>query len=112
GQFSDIFDQLFGSRGGGGGRTAGGARGRVRPEPQRGADVEHPVTLTFQQAARGTVLPLQINRDGKLETIDIKVPAGVKEGSRVRIKGRGQQAGGTPGDLFIVTHVTPHPYFR
>src|SRR5438874_8476651 len=79
----------------------------------RGADVEHPVTLTFAQAARGTTLPLQINRDGRLETIDIKIPAGVKEGSRVRIKGKGQEApGGEAGDLYIITQVHPHPYFR
>jgi DnaJ-class molecular chaperone len=58
-------------------------------------------------------LPLQINRDGKLETIDVKVPAGVKDGSRVRIRGRGQQViGGEAGDLYIVTKVLPHPYFR
>ena len=58
-------------------------------------------------------LPLQINRDGKIETIDVKIPAGVKEGSRVRIKARGQQViGGEPGDLFIVTKVLEHPYFR
>ena len=87
-------------------------RGRAKPEPQRGADVEHPVTLTFEQAARGVTLPLQINRDGKLETIDIKIPPGVKDGSRIRIRGRGQQAGGEPGDLFIITQVLPHPYFR
>ncbi|HYO11406.1 MAG TPA: J domain-containing protein, partial [Tepidisphaeraceae bacterium] len=130
GDFGDIFDQLFGSRGNAGG--AGGARGpgpgagfggggfggagagpRSRPQPQRGADVEHPVTLTFAQAARGTTLPLQINRDGRLETIDIKIPAGVKDGSRVRIKGKGQDApGAESGDLFIVTTVHPHPYYR
>jgi DnaJ-class molecular chaperone len=76
--------------------------------------VEHPVTLSFEQAARGTHLPLQINRDGKLETIDIRIPAGVKDGSRVRVKGRGQAGAGhgEPGDLFIVTRVTPHAYFR
>jgi curved DNA-binding protein len=110
GDFSDIFDQLFGGRGG----TAGKAipRSRAKPEPQRGADVEHPVTLTFEQAARGVTLPLQINRDGKLETIDIKVPPGVKDGSKIRIRGRGQQAGGEPGDLFIITQVVPHPFFR
>jgi DnaJ-class molecular chaperone len=113
-----IFDQLFGGRarggaGGGGGGGGGGGRSRQRETPQRGADIEHPVTLTFEQAARGTHLPLQINRDGKLETIDLKIPPGVKEGSRVRIKGRGQQsAGGEPGDLFIITSVQPHPYFR
>jgi len=110
GDFSDIFDQLFGGRGGAAGKAS--PRGRAKPEPQRGADVEHPVTLTFEQAARGVTLPLQINRDGKLETIDIKIPPGVKDGSKIRIRGRGQQTGGEPGDLFIITQVLPHPYFR
>ena len=106
-QFADIFEQFFGAKSG-----RGEARGRTRPQPARGEDIEYPVTLTFAQAARGMTLPLQINREGKLETIDIKIPAGVKEGSRVRIKGRGQHSAGEPGDLFIVTKVLPHPYFR
>jgi DnaJ-class molecular chaperone len=109
GDVGSIFDQLFG---GGGGRTRG-ARSRAAPQPApRGGDIEHPVSLTFEQAAIGTHLPLQINREGKLETIDIKIPAGVRDGSRVRIKGRGQQTGGEPGDLFIIVSVLPHPYFR
>ena len=112
--FADIFDQLFG---GGVGRSAGGRRPGPRmrptpPEPDRGADVEHAVTLTFEQAARGTTLPLQINRDGRLETIDVKIPAGVKDGSRIRIRGRGQYGPGGAGDLYIVTTVTPHAHFR
>ncbi|MGA3065214.1 MAG: DnaJ C-terminal domain-containing protein [Tepidisphaeraceae bacterium] len=106
-----IFEQLFGGRRAGGG--GGGGRSRAKPEPQRGADIDHPVTLSFEQAARGTHLPLQINRDGKIETIDIRIPAGVKDGSRVRVRGRGQQSQlGESGDLFIITRVTPHPYFR
>jgi curved DNA-binding protein len=116
GNFADIFEQFFGQRGGTGGAPAGfGGRAgaRARPEPQRGADVEHVVTLSFQQAARGTTLPLQINRDGRLETIEVKIPPGVKDGSRIRIRGRGQQApGAEAGDLYIVTRVEPHPYFR
>ena len=115
GDFGDIFDQLFGNRGGqaAGGFGRGGTRGRVRPEPARGQDVEHEVTLTFEQAARGTTLPLQITRGpGQTETIEVKIPPGVKDGSRIRIKGRGEQTGGEPGDLFIITHVLPHPYFR
>jgi curved DNA-binding protein len=123
GYFSSIFEQLFGrsaaGAGGGGGATTsrgagrGATRGRSRVEPDRGADIDHPVTLAFEQAARGTSLPLQINRDGKLETIDIKIPPGVKEGSRIRIRGRGQHmTGGEPGDLFILVNVRPHSYFR
>lgn len=106
GDFSEVFEQMFG--GGRGGRS----RGRARAEPPRGADIEHPVTLTFEQAARGTDITLKMDRDGKVETIDVKIPPGVKEGSRVRIKGRGQHTGGEPGDLFIITNVLPHRYFR
>jgi curved DNA-binding protein len=111
---------MFGGRAGRGaapgagmGGMGGAGAGRARPQPQRGQDLEHTVTLTFEQAARGTTLPLQIDRDGHRETIDIKIPPGVKDGSRIRIKGRGQHSyGGESGDLFILTHVAPHPYFR
>ncbi len=113
GGFGDIFEQFFGGQRGASRGAQPEPRGRARPQPTRGEDIEYPITLTFAQAARGMTLPLQINRDGKLETIDVKIPAGVKEGSRVRIKARGQQlSGGEPGDLFIVTKVLAHPYFR
>jgi DnaJ-class molecular chaperone len=112
GQFHDLFEQLFG-RGGAARGAAGRTRGKAEPQgPAKGADVEYPVALTFEQAARGTTLPLQINRGGKLETIDVKIPGGVKDGSRVRIKGRGEQGPGEPGDLFIITSVKPHEKFK
>src|SRR4051812_38611066 len=114
--FGDIFEQFFGGRGGGGGAgvRGGGGGGRTRggAAPQKGGDVGHPGELTVEQAARGVTLPLQINRDRRIETIEIKIPPGVKDGSRVRIKGRGQQTNGEPGDLYIITSVTPHAYFR
>ncbi len=110
GQFADIFDQFFG-KGGAAAPGASGARSR-RTHTPRGEDIEYPVTLTFAQAARGMTLPLQISRDGKIETIEVKIPAGVKDGSRIRLKGQGQQVNGEPGDLFIVTRVLAHPYFR
>ena len=104
----DIFEQLFGAR-----RGAGRA-GRARaPEPQRGADVEHTVTLSFEQAALGYTLSLQINRGGQLETIELKIPAGVKDGSRVRVRGKGQGgSGAATGDLYVITRVKEHAYFR
>jgi curved DNA-binding protein len=110
GGFADIFEQFFGGQARGGAAAPGARQGRA--QTPRGEDIEYPVTLTFAQAARGMTLPLQISREGKLETIDVKIPAGVKEGSRVRIKGKGQHTNGEPGDLFIVTRVLPHPYFR
>ena len=114
GDFNDVFEQMFG-RGSRAKRERDRARGGygAEPGPVRGADVEHEVTISFEQAARGTNLPLQINRDGRTETIDIKIPAGVKDGSRVRLRGKGQESpGGEHGNLFIVTRVAPHPYFR
>ena len=105
GNFSDMFEQLFG------GKAAPRPGGRQAP-PARGADIEHPVTLTFEQAARGTTLPLQIESEGKIETIEIKIPPGVNDGSRIRVRGRGQKSSGEPGDLFIKATITPHRYFR
>src|SRR5258706_11688665 len=114
--FGDIFEQFFGRGGapGGVGGARGGARSgtRGRPAPQRGADVEHPVTLSFEQAARGTKMAFQLDRDGRLQTIEVNIPPGIKDGSRIRMKGQGQQTNGEPGDLYIVTQVAPHPYFR
>jgi curved DNA-binding protein len=112
GGFGDIFEQLFGGARGGTGGGRGRSRQQAPPPPQRGADLEHEVTLTFMQAVRGVTLPLQIDREGKRETIEIKIPAGVNDGSRIRIKGRGHGEIGSAGDLFIITRVLPHDYFR
>ncbi len=109
GQFGDIFGQLFGGAGPFGRQ---GGRRRHPGAPDKGQDIEHPVTLTFEQAARGTSLPLRMDIGGHIETIDVKVPSGVKDGSRVRVKGKGDRSGNQPGDLFIVVSVTPHRYFK
>jgi DnaJ-class molecular chaperone len=105
GNFSDMFEQLFGA--GKTGRAGGG-----RQVMTKGADIEHPVTLSFEQAARGTTLPLQIDTGGKIETIEIKIPAGVNDGGKIRVRGRGQPGMGEPGDLYIKTSILPHRYFR
>ena len=57
-------------------------------------------------------MSIQMNRDGKVETIEVKVPSGVKDGSRMRMKGLGQPGAGERGDLFIIISVAPHEYFR
>ena len=75
-------------------------------------DILRAFNAYLEQAARGTTLPLQIESNGKTETIEIKIPAGVKDGSRIRIKGRGQPGHAEAGDLYIITAVRPHPYFR
>jgi curved DNA-binding protein len=110
--FGDIFEQLFGQSGASPRR---GRQTRARsqpPQPPADLDAETKITLTFAQAARGTTLPLQITRDGRGESIEVKIPPGVKEASRIRIRGLGHQANGFTGDLYIITHIHPHPYYR
>jgi DnaJ-class molecular chaperone len=114
GQFGDIFDQLFGQRGpfGRGRRGRAGSSQAPVDYEAGGQEVEYPVRLSFVQAARGTTLPITINRGTRSETIDIKIPAGVKTGSRVRIKGKGAIGPNGPSDLFVVAQVDDHAYFR
>lgn len=94
-------------------------RGPARPEttavsPPPNYDITHDVTLSFEQAARGTKLSVQlIGANGQRpETLEVTIPPGVHEGSRVRVRGRGQGSPyGGRGDLNIVTHIERHPYF-
>ncbi|HUT02063.1 MAG TPA: J domain-containing protein [Phycisphaerae bacterium] len=124
------FGDLFGGGGGGSGFTGmslddilqalrgrGGRRQRRRPEPQPGADSETHLTIEFLQAIRGTTTRIRMTRqdaDGRTheETLDVKIPPGVQEGSKVRVRGKGQMGDGGAGHLYIVVHVRPHPYFR
>jgi curved DNA-binding protein len=108
GAFGDIFDQLFGERG----AFGRGRRQRREPEEANLGDIEYPVTLTFQQAARGHTLPVQINRGNRTDTVEVKIPSGVKTGSRVRLRGRGGRGPTGPADLFIIVNVADHPYFK
>ena len=102
-----LFDQLFsGARGGRGSRT-GGAR-------LAGEDYEHPTEVTLEEAFSGTTRLIQIQpADGPPRTIEVKIPAGVADGSRIRVAGKGGPGrnGGPPGDLFLVISIAPHPRF-
>ena len=91
----------------------GGGAGRRRSPPRRGPDAELPITLDFLQAARGTVTTIQLRGlDGSAQQIDVKIPPGVNEGSKIRIRGKGNPGSAGPGDLYLITHVRQHPYFR
>lgn len=101
GGFEDIFGEVFG-------------RGSRRRGPQRGADLEYRLDLDFLQAIRGTDVKTNISRSTGTESLTVKIPPGVRTGSRVRVAGKGEAGfnGGPPGDLFIETSVRSHPYFR
>jgi len=111
--FDDIFSMF--TQGGGGafgsgrfGQSTGGYRGFGGP--QKGADVTARTTLDFITAAQGETITLQAE-DGK--PFKIKVPAGVADGQKIRLRGRGRPSpdGGEPGDIVVQVTVRPHPVF-
>jgi molecular chaperone DnaJ len=185
GGFQDILSNLFGGAAGGGAAGGTGTRGRGGagtaggPRPERGADLESSVAISFEQAIAGAQIPLSVATTqpcptcrgtgakpgtspkvcpkcqgrgiesqgqglfsisqpcsrchgsgaiiedpcptcqgaGQQKTVKnykVNIPAGVREGSRVRLAGKGEAGrnGGPPGDLYVVTHVAPSPIFE
>ena len=132
--FEDLFAQMFGGAGGGGARnvrfgTAGGGAQTINLEdllggfggfgggysatrgPRRGEDVEARTTISFRQAAVGDTITLRTPEGG---TITTRIPAGVKDGQKIRLRGKGRRGdpGAPPGDLLLHVHVRPHPVFE
>ena len=91
----DIFANLFGGRRG----------------PRKGQDLQTESTITFRESIYGTTLDLRLNIEGKSQQITARVPAGVQDGAKIRVKGKGAPGEAGPGDLFIYLHVKPHPVF-
>jgi len=110
--FSDFFTTFFGGGGGEAGPGRGRA-GRVR-QPRKGRDVEHEIELTLEDAFHGVTRRLALKQDGHSRTVDVRIPAGVGDGSRVRVPGEGEQGGGgaPAGDLYLRIRLMPHPTFE
>src|SRR3989441_7825660 len=138
--FSDFFEQLFGSMGGaaGFGRRGGGIEEDFATE--RGRDIEGDIMVTLEEAMRGSVRSVQVRHGvpcehcggtgrraghvcnvcggtgqvAKTETYQVKIPAGVGEGQRLRVAGRGEAGvgGGTAGDLYLRVRFAKHPDFE
>ncbi|MEE1878161.1 DnaJ C-terminal domain-containing protein [Altererythrobacter litoralis] len=107
---SDLFEGLFG---GGGGRRSSGMGGgfgsqRRPPPPQRGADIAYRLAVSFVDAAARRDQRITL-ADGK--TIDLKLPAGVEDGTQMRLKGKGQQGPGGAGDGIVTVSVGGHPFY-
>jgi curved DNA-binding protein len=124
GGFSDFFSMLFGEEGLGG--FSFGRRG-ARAEPgswsTRTPTQEANITITLEEAYRGAsksfvIQTLEYQPDGTFtptsKRYEVKIPAGVTEGSRIRLAGQGGVSPGTrgPADLFLRVHIAPHPIFK
>jgi DnaJ-class molecular chaperone len=107
--FSDFFRTFFG----GGGREPGRARGRA-PRGHRGQDIEHEIELTLEEAYHGATRRISIKDGGHARSVDVRIPVGVKDGSRVRAAGEGASGanGGSAGDLYLRVRLRPHAVFE
>lgn len=107
--FGDMFQDIF-----------GGARGgpRSHRRPSKGADLRYTLNISFEDSALGCekVISFVRQKGGKEESakLSVNVPAGVKEGQRLKLAGEGDtvQGGGTPGDLYVIINIQEHPLFK
>lgn len=126
--FEDVFGDLFGGgRGGtrrgspgfGGSGGSGlppefadlfgnGGFGGYQPTPTKGADRTASTSISFGGSINGTKIGL---REPNGEVIDVRIPAGIKDGQKVRVKGKGQGGAAGPGDLMVTVTVKPHDFF-
>jgi len=100
----DLFEGLFGGRGG----AEGAQSFRMRA---RGADVSYSLPVSFLDAAKGAKKRVTV---GEGHTIDLTIPAGVRDRQTLRLKGQGMPGfeGGPPGDAYVEVHIQPHPFFE
>jgi curved DNA-binding protein len=130
GGFSDFFETIFGGGGGGfrggfqqGGFSQGGFGGSYQQRPRRGSDSEAVYELTLDEAYRGGSKSITLQEqvagpDGiprmTTKTLDVKVPAGIKDGQKIRLAGQGNpgMGGGSKGDLYLRIKLLPHHLFK
>lgn len=102
--FADLFETL--------GRRHGGAR--RGPIPLHGRDYETAVRISLEQAHRGTTVNLNLEDEEGGRTLEVTIPAGVSEGQKLRLRGKGGKGrnGGADGDIYLHIALAPHPVFR
>ena len=105
GGFADLFKNM--------GQRSKRQQRRVSPTP--GRNIEHAVTVPFTTAVLGGEAQIAVRRsDGHVETIQVKIPAGIEDGKKIRLRGQGEPSpnGGPAGDVLIRVTAAPHPHFR
>jgi curved DNA-binding protein len=105
--FSDFFEQMFGGqrRGNGFGGQPGFAE---EPEAEESRDIEGDILVTLEEAKRGSVRTVTVRRENRTDSHQVKIPAGITEGQKLRIAGRGEHG----GDLYLRIRLAKHPDFE
>ena len=115
--FSDFFEQVFGGARRNAGSPGGFGGGRGQAFAERGGDIEGDILVTLDEALHGSVREVNVRhpegRGVKTETHQVKIPAGVAEGQKLRLAGRGEPGsnGGSAGDLYLNVRLAKHPDF-
>lgn len=114
--FGGDFSAIFGG-GGRGGRRSGGFNpfgGAQHAQPMQGRDVEVPLTVSFHEAYHGGERAVSLQGAGGLESVRVRVPKGVTDGAKLRVRGKGQPGamGGPAGDLLLRVEIAAHPRYR
>lgn len=112
--FSDFFHTFFGGSMGSPDEEPRGRRGRTARTARQGRDVEQELSLSLEDTYHGATRRLSIKHDGHARTVDVRIPAGVGDGSRVRVAGEGELGGGgaPSGDLYLRIRQLPHSRFE
>ncbi|GCE49374.1 curved DNA-binding protein [Thermosporothrix hazakensis] len=106
--FSDFFNTFFFS----GSPTGSGFATGSRRQQTRGRDVESDIEVTLAEAYQGVTRTLELTEaDGTTRRLQVKIPAGVQEGSRIRVAGQGIAGTQGRGDLYLRVHIEPDPRF-
>lgn len=120
----DIFSQLFGNMGGRGGRRVyrtGGSPFSSSYGPHggfnqavKGQDLVYELALTLEEISEPTKKTISYQIEGRQESVTVKIPAGIQEGKKLRLTGKGAQGkfGGPAGDLYVKIKLLDHPLFR
>jgi len=99
----DPFADLFG----------GGGEQTYRQMPQKGQDYEYNLSITLEESVSGVEKKLSLQKEDRVEEINIKIPPGISNGKKLRLAGKGSQGvnRGLPGDLYLNISILPHPIF-
>jgi curved DNA-binding protein len=110
--FGDIFENIFGGSAGAGGARRSSKRRASNPfeayeDAMPSRDVNAELEIGFEDAVRGVTRRVSLQRNGREEKIDVKIPAGIRDGGKIRLGGKGESG----GDLYVQVRVAKHPQF-